>query len=85
MYSDHDMLKYPCNEHTACCIKINVLHLISDHVICYLHNMIVIVLLCVHDYFHYAPANAGLVTNENNRRIIGMLGRIIGKFSRFVE
>ena len=43
-----------------------------------MHKMIIIALLCVCDYFHYAPANAGLVTNENNRRIIGTLGRIIG-------
>ena len=30
-------------------------------------------LFCVCDYFHYAPAM--WVTDENNRRIIGMLGR----------
>ena len=48
--------------------------------------MIIIALLCVRDYFHYAPANAGLVTNENNRRIIGMLERIIEEnFSRITE
>ena len=41
--------------------------------------MIIIALLCVREYFHYVPANAGLVTNENNRKIIGMLGRIIGE------
>ena len=28
--------------------------------------MIIIALLSVGDYFLYAPANAGLVTNENN-------------------
>ena len=37
--------------------------------------MVIIALLCVCDYFHYAM----WITNENNRRIIGMLGRIIGE------
>ena len=36
-------------------------------------------LLCICDYFHYAPAKLMWVTDENNRRIIGMLRRIIGE------
>ena len=40
-------------------------------------------LLRVCDYFHHAPAM--WVTDENNRRIIGRLGRIIGEISRIAE
>ena len=42
-----------------------------------IHHGKIMALLCVCDYFHYAPAKLMWITDENNRRIIGMLGRII--------
>ena len=62
---------YPFNEETVVykkspdfrpCIKLSSYHV-----------MVTIVLLCVHDYFQYAI----WIINGNNRRITGMLGRII--------
>ena len=52
-------------------IKSYNLH-ISDPAMSY-HIMVNIALLCVCDYFPYN------YTNENNRRIIGMMDRIIGE------
>ena len=67
------MLKYPCDEH-SCIQKVNILHLFSDHVMLCTHHVL---LICVHDYFHYTSAKLIWITDENNRRIIGMLGRIV--------
>ena len=72
------MLKYPFNKDNVVYTKS---HLISDHAMSLNHIMVIIALLCVRDYFHYAM----WITNENNRRIIGMLGRIIGEISRIAE
>ena len=62
MYSVH-MLKYPFNEHT-CIQKVNILQLIlyrpcnvvQYHTLWY-NNHGTIYLICVCDYFHYAPEN----------------------------